>query len=74
MSGHWLVLSNMEKPRIILHGNFALKIGHEGPQASRTIVVFFFNHDSRRKWVVNPTPRPLNPRETDPASIVQEAG
>jgi len=33
-----------------------------------------FNLGGRWGWVVNATPRPLYPRERDPAPIVQEAG
>ena len=38
------------------------------------MAVLFFNLGARRELVANFTPRPLYTRESDPVSIVQEAG
>jgi hypothetical protein len=45
------------------------------PRAGVEVQLYsFFNLGATLGWVVNATPRPLYPREKDPAPIVQEAG
>ena len=42
---------------------------HKG---SRGIALLFFDHGTRRRWVVSVTPRPLFTPEKDPVPILQE--
>ena len=51
-----------------------LKVKVKVYKANRGIVPLIPNISDRWGWVVDPTPRPLYPRERDPVSIVQEAG
>jgi hypothetical protein len=49
--------------------------GHKGPDGGVELLLYaFFNLGARWRWVINPTPRALYPRERAPISIVQEAG
>ena len=38
------------------------------------LVMVQYNLDARRRWVINPTPRPLYPVKGTPVLFVQEAG
>jgi hypothetical protein len=51
------------------------RTGNEGSRRGEEVSCIFFNLGARWGWVVNDTPAPLYPQESDPLTIVfQEAG
>jgi hypothetical protein len=58
----------------IIKGKIYPVPGHEGPEGGRVQLCCFFNVDSRRRWMVNNSLRPLYPTVRDPVTIVQESG
>ena len=65
---HTLILLDKNKGRGKV--KFTLEQATEAQRGSRGIALLFFNLGARWRSVFNATPRPLYPRERDPAPIV----
>jgi hypothetical protein len=62
------------KVKVTLVQALRLCTGRTAHMGSRSIVVPFLDHGTRKVWGVSVTPRPLFTPKKDPVPIVQEAG
>jgi hypothetical protein len=54
-------------PPVAVAVKYTLEQAMQAKRGSRGItILFLYNFGTRSGWVVNATPRPLYPRETDP--------